>query len=603
MPEAAQASRSPAGLKPLFRLSLVKGTVPSVLLHLRRGAEINGRDDRGMTPLMLAAGAGRHEICLLLLAEGADTTAVCSAGRTATEIALASGHLALAQALGPPRVAPTPLRPSLTPGAVAPADAAPDSDDDTDAGEEGGWEVEREFRSAEGDASVELAAGAIQSAMARLRGENTDTAWQELDIVLPETASGPRTTGAAYLDAFLRRALSHGVVTPAALRKAGRGARWLATVVEDLGIEKRSGPLPVRLTELAPRRLDAGDLDRLEDAGVLTASLAGDRTAIDIYTRELARLPVVDRAAEQSMFRALHEAKRQAIRALLDALPHTSVLPALPLVADDPDEVVEEAGASDDTGPADLLTAILAIHRGAAIADIDRLAAHDLDLALLDRVCADLVRRPAEADALRAASQRYVARRNRIVTAFLPLVLKIAPRYRRPGAGTDDLVQEGNIGLLRAVERFDLNRGNRFATFAIWWVRQQCGRRNEELSRTIRIPVHVAETCARLERSRRAVSAAGGPGTEAAIAAAAGVGPEKAPELAAVWRRTVSLADPRLAAYAAGREDPAGHEGFARTLAAERTRILGRAVASLPGRQEWIVRARFGLGGCDDRTL
>lgn len=590
-------------LKPLFRLSLVKGTTASVLLHLRRGAEINGRDERGQTPLMLAAAGGRHDICLLLLAEGADSAAVCGKGRTAADIAVAAGHAGLGRALAPPGRDPVALRAFPAPAATAATRGAFEPEDGPEAGEDGGWEVEAEFHPGENDAAVELAAGALQSAMDRLRRESTDAAWQDVEIVLPETASGRPNQGVAGLELFLRRALSRGVVTPAGLRRAGRGAPWLAAIVDDLGVERRRGALPVRLTELAPRRLDAGDLDRLEDAGVLAACLAEDRLAIDLYASELARLPVIDRSAEQSMFRALNEAKRHAIRALLEALPYTTALPTTPAVHDEAEEEGDGLDLPAATPPAGLLAAILAIQRGAAVADPDSLAAHDLDLALIDRICADLVGRPADAAALRAAAQRYVARRNRVLTAFLPLVLKVAPWYRRPGAETDDLVQEGNIGLLRAVERFDVNRGHRFATFAIWWVRQQCGRRNEELSRTIRLPVHVIETCTRLERSRRTLYGPGGGGPEAAVAEGAGVTGEKARELAAVWLRTVSLDDPRLAGYAVRRADPVGDEGFERTLAAQRIRTLGCALGALPGRQEWIVRARFGLGGCEDRTL
>lgn len=93
--------RKAATLSPLFRMAVLKGVEASVLLHIRRGAPVNGSDDRGRTPLMLAAAVGRHQICLLLLSEGADAACLDNDGRSAGDMAEADGHIALAAALRP----------------------------------------------------------------------------------------------------------------------------------------------------------------------------------------------------------------------------------------------------------------------------------------------------------------------------------------------------------------------------------------------------------------------------------------------------------------------------------------------------------------------
>ncbi len=97
----APRTRTAEFVQPLFRLALIKGATSSVLLHIRRGAPVNGRDSRGLTPLMLAATAGRGDICSLLMNEGADNSLTASDDRTASDLASAAGHSHLALELAP----------------------------------------------------------------------------------------------------------------------------------------------------------------------------------------------------------------------------------------------------------------------------------------------------------------------------------------------------------------------------------------------------------------------------------------------------------------------------------------------------------------------
>ena len=111
---------------------------------------------------------------------------------------------------------------------------------------------------------------------------------------------------------------------------------------------------------------------------------------------------------------------------------------------------------------------------------------------------------PQSACAFKSAMQVYRAARDRMAVANLKLVLSIAKKYLYSGMVLDDLLQEGNIGLLKAVERFDWRRGFKFATYATWWIRQQVSRCVADKAKTIRLPVHVHEKVQRIEQVSRA---------------------------------------------------------------------------------------------------
>ncbi len=159
----------------------------------------------------------------------------------------------------------------------------------------------------------------------------------------------------------------------------------------------------------------------------------------------------------------------------------------------------------------------------------DRIAA-DIDALASGRPCPLPVRRPSASSqafanyvsAIRGARAGLGTARNAMVNANLRLVVKMADRYRRrTGLSLSDLVQEGNLGLLTAVDRFDPRRGFRFSTYGTWWIRHSIGRAVADKSRTVRLPVHVGELQARMLRERARFSAEHGRAPSLAELAAA----------------------------------------------------------------------------------
>jgi RNA polymerase primary sigma factor len=198
--------------------------------------------------------------------------------------------------------------------------------------------------------------------------------------------------------------------------------------------------------------------------------------------------------------------------------------------------------------------------------------------------------------------------RNHLLEANLRLVVSLAKRYTGRGMTFLDLVQEGNLGLIRAVEKFDYAQGYKFSTYATWWIRQAISRAMSDQSRTIRIPVHVGELITRLARTRRALlQELGREATQDELAAAMELTPERVVELQRYGREPVSLDEPmgdegdtRLGDLV---EDSTASVGFDALNVAFMQAELKNVLATLSDREAGVIRLRFGLTDGRPHTL
>ena len=213
-----------------------------------------------------------------------------------------------------------------------------------------------------------------------------------------------------------------------------------------------------------------------------------------------------------------------------------------------------------------------------------------------------------EMKALKSAVKKGERSKQRLAEANLRLVVSIAKRYVGRGMLFLDLIQEGNLGLIKAVEKFDYTKGYKFSTYATWWIRQAITRAIADQARTIRIPVHMVETINRMRQAtNQLVYQNGHEPTPEELAKAMDMSVERVREIQRMAQEPASLESPvgeeedsSLGDFVADENAEAPGKAADRAMVAQQINL---ALKSLPPREEKVIRLRFGLDDGRPRTL
>lgn len=514
-------------IPPLLIRALKSGVSSVVEFHLSRGLPKDSRDSLGNSPLMIAAQNGHFAICEMLLRAGVDVEHQNNLGFCASDLAQ---EQTLRDLLARYRQSPSPAGQQPAGGSVddadveveieAEADVETEPPETEDAMDFMRWDAEVESEPAEDNQTLRHASAEAQQLLSRYRPKDNAAEWIDIELSLPDppTPVSHSPQNYPHFSTLLTGALDAGRVSVRDIRFAGEedfGMPWpefrvsVEALIKDL-------PLIVDGDDAFPESdaceafAASGDLEPWFDAfGALRQSGIFERYLVDIRQWD-----VVDKTKEERLGQRMDTALIN-LMTILAGLPeaeylqllHPNRLPApAPEIseeeddAEDADEDISSAADDDDAISFNDLLILLRSGKAEEYQDNHIPRPEYADLQQIVERAQTLI--PDECHKMSLYVSSYRDAWEGLIHANLRLVVAIAKKHCGRGLDIEDLIQEGNLGLIKAVEKFDYRRGFKFSTYASWWIRQKITRAIADQAQLIRLPVHFYEQFRRWRSSR-----------------------------------------------------------------------------------------------------
>lgn len=703
-------------LNRLLKMAVIAGVETAVRLHIKRGDDLNARDDRGLTPLMMAASRNKTGICQLLLDAGVDLHLKDPSGRDALTIANAIGAMTSAALIESALEAvmcklhhsddiesqikiEVPLEvvdaldttqedlytkdvgqeqlpetfslndlfeKSLEPTALAPStpgDVALDFiDDDEFSIDLSAWEVEEDGPTPEGNDTLAPAAAALHLVISQHTPIDTFEDWGDFEIFLPERAVPlPRASDEEFrskLRGLFLRAIREGSIPESVVAALSNGQDGLeneevktliSLVLNELGagtdnrLEIEEPFQSLEETQFEEDEISSamefmddlasGHNDPLryyaKDANKASLLTANDEAFLGLEMEESA-VDVVDAIAAWdggisqilSAADCVRSGKKDVESISTGRVTDPASIESNPdqdIDIDDSSEVSEEIDAlllspatKEFLNVIEKIQALFKPSRSGV--DESRILRDEISSLALSRIfLLELAENKQLIIAGGAIASNFVKclkrqehARNRMILSNLRLVLSIAKRYQGFGLPFDDLIQEGNMGLMKAVERFEWRRGFKFSTYATWWIRQSITRALADKGRTIRMPVHVHETMLRISREAEDIERQTGIFPSATtLAKIVLISPTK---IASILMRKEEPIPIHLLGVdgtlpAENIEDPNAPDPFISVAFSHLRKTLELMLSELEKKQAEVLRIRYGLQDGSSHTL
>ena len=522
----------PSKMSPLFKLSLKAGVSAAVRIQIKKDSNLNSIDKNGNTPLMIAGISGHLEICRMLIDQGVPLDSKNNDGKTAAVLADQAGYSSISkwilsivgeQTVTPePEPEPEPRQPDFT---IEIEGLFVTLSDD--------WESDNQGFTPEQDEETISRASTVQKQISKHKPINNDADWSDTELVLPVSEKEKSKIGGyPNIRLALENCFSIGYTTKSKIYESVESdikkndpelIRLITQAVKDNGYLIDETELVTNLNEPL---LTIDEAASIEQIIALVRDSQFKTNSLSWWHQSITKFELLDRSSEQSVGQKMDSSLISLARQLckLPDISWSHIYGLVDVVAsedsdeshndldstqidffDDVDEDLSEV-TDDEEDVGGFLELVNALRKNPSL---DKFELDDLPRPTLQELKKIrghlLVSEEDNSEAISNFITAYQKAMNLLVTSNFRLVISIAKKYGKRGLAFEDLIQEGNLGLMKAAEKFEYKKGFKFSTYATWWIRQAITRSIADQARTIRVPVHMVESINKIDRIKRSL--------------------------------------------------------------------------------------------------